>query len=72
MVMLRSGRWRTSRLSIRSPRSSIWRLNLHSFGNSSRRTASLRWWPIEQLPTLEDRFHDDHFHMLDHFLKFMP
>ena len=34
--------------------------------------ASLRWWPIEQLPTLEDRFHDDHFHMLDHFLKFMP
>ena len=25
------------------------------------------WWPMEQLPTLEDRFHDDHFHILDHF-----
>jgi len=34
--------------------------------------ASLRWWPIEQLPALEDRFHDDHFHILDHFLAFMP
>ncbi len=26
------------------------------------------WMPIEQLSGLEDRFHDDHFHMLDHFL----
>ncbi len=34
--------------------------------------ASLRWWPLEQLAALEDRFHDDHFHMLDHFLEFMP
>jgi bifunctional NMN adenylyltransferase/nudix hydrolase len=24
--------------------------------------------PIERLSKLEDRFHDDHFHMLDHFL----
>ncbi|MGM9489763.1 bifunctional nicotinamide-nucleotide adenylyltransferase/Nudix hydroxylase [Ideonella sp. YS5] len=29
---------------------------------------SVEWVPIEQLPALEDRFHDDHFHMLDHFL----
>ncbi len=27
-----------------------------------------QWTPIEQLPGMEDRFHDDHFHMLDHFL----
>jgi bifunctional NMN adenylyltransferase/nudix hydrolase len=26
------------------------------------------WVPINQLLSLEDRFHDDHFHMLDHFL----
>jgi bifunctional NMN adenylyltransferase/nudix hydrolase len=27
-----------------------------------------RWVPIADLPALEDRFLDDHFHMLDHFL----
>ncbi|HJV62887.1 MAG TPA: NUDIX domain-containing protein [Albitalea sp.] len=27
-----------------------------------------QWVPIERLAALEDRFHDDHFHMLDHFL----
>ncbi len=26
------------------------------------------WVPIADLAGLEDRFHDDHFHMLDHFL----
>jgi bifunctional NMN adenylyltransferase/nudix hydrolase len=30
--------------------------------------AAVEWLPVERLPTLEDRFHDDHFHMLDHFL----
>ena len=29
---------------------------------------SAAWVPIVELGTLEDRFHDDHFHMLDHFL----
>jgi len=29
---------------------------------------SVEWTPIEQLAAMEDRFHDDHFHMLDHFL----
>jgi len=29
---------------------------------------SVDWVPIAQLPAMEDRFHDDHFHMLDHFL----
>jgi bifunctional NMN adenylyltransferase/nudix hydrolase len=29
---------------------------------------AVEWMPIERLPALEDRFHDDHFHMLDHFL----
>jgi bifunctional NMN adenylyltransferase/nudix hydrolase len=29
---------------------------------------SVEWMPIARLPGLEDRFHDDHFHMLDHFL----
>jgi bifunctional NMN adenylyltransferase/nudix hydrolase len=29
---------------------------------------SVEWVPIERLPSLEDTFHDDHFHMLDHFL----
>ncbi|MET0334917.1 MAG: bifunctional nicotinamide-nucleotide adenylyltransferase/Nudix hydroxylase [Rhizobacter sp.] len=28
---------------------------------------SVEWMPIEHLASLEDRFHDDHFHMLDHF-----
>jgi len=26
------------------------------------------WIPVSELTALEDRFHDDHFHMLDHFL----
>ena len=30
---------------------------------------SVEWVPIDQLAAMEDRFHDDHFHMLDHFLK---
>jgi bifunctional NMN adenylyltransferase/nudix hydrolase len=30
--------------------------------------ASVEWVPIVELPALEDRFFDDHFHMLDHFL----
>ena len=29
---------------------------------------SVEWVPIENIPAMEDRFHDDHFHMLDHFL----
>lgn len=29
---------------------------------------SVEWVPMEQLHAMEDRFHDDHFHMLDHFL----
>jgi bifunctional NMN adenylyltransferase/nudix hydrolase len=29
---------------------------------------AVRWVPVAELPSLEDRFHDDHFHMLDHFL----
>jgi bifunctional NMN adenylyltransferase/nudix hydrolase len=29
--------------------------------------ASVQWLPIAALPPLEDQFHDDHFHMLDHF-----
>jgi bifunctional NMN adenylyltransferase/nudix hydrolase len=27
------------------------------------------WVPIEKLGSMEDRFHDDHFHMLDYFLS---
>jgi bifunctional NMN adenylyltransferase/nudix hydrolase len=27
-----------------------------------------RWVPIAELPSLEDQFHDDHFHILDAFL----
>jgi bifunctional NMN adenylyltransferase/nudix hydrolase len=30
--------------------------------------ARVEWVPIAQLASLEDQFHDDHFHMLDHFL----
>ncbi len=30
--------------------------------------AQARWVPITALPAMEDQFHDDHFHMLDHFL----
>lgn len=29
--------------------------------------SAVLWVPIADLPGLEDRFHDDHFHMLDHF-----
>jgi bifunctional NMN adenylyltransferase/nudix hydrolase len=29
---------------------------------------SVAWVPIVDIPAMEDRFHDDHFHMLDHFL----
>jgi bifunctional NMN adenylyltransferase/nudix hydrolase len=29
---------------------------------------SAEWIGIEHLPALEEQFHDDHFHMLDHFL----
>jgi len=31
--------------------------------------AKAEWVPIEQLLSMEDRFHDDHFHILDHFLR---
>lgn len=31
-----------------------------------------RWVPIAQLPSLEDQFHDDHFHILDAFLAITP
>lgn len=27
-----------------------------------------QWVPVAQLTALEDRFFEDHFHMLDHFL----
>ena len=30
--------------------------------------ALAEWMPIERLASIEDRFLDDHFHMLDHFL----
>jgi bifunctional NMN adenylyltransferase/nudix hydrolase len=30
--------------------------------------AAVEWVPIGALAALEDQFHDDHFHMLDHFL----
>jgi bifunctional NMN adenylyltransferase/nudix hydrolase len=30
--------------------------------------AAVEWMPIERLISIEDRFLDDHFHMLDHFL----
>jgi bifunctional NMN adenylyltransferase/nudix hydrolase len=30
--------------------------------------ASAEWVPLETLVSMEDRFLDDHFHMLDHFL----
>jgi bifunctional NMN adenylyltransferase/nudix hydrolase len=30
--------------------------------------ASVRWLPIADLAAMEDRFFDDHFHMLDHFI----
>lgn len=30
--------------------------------------AAARWVPITELAAMEDQFHDDHFHILDHFL----
>lgn len=30
--------------------------------------AEARWVPIAELPSLEEQFHDDHFHLLDSFL----
>src|SRR4051812_32229210 len=33
---------------------------------------SVDWVPIAGLAAMEDRFHDDHFHMLDHFLHLTP
>ena len=32
--------------------------------------AEARWVDIAELPSLEDQFHDDHFHLLDAFLGF--
>jgi bifunctional NMN adenylyltransferase/nudix hydrolase len=34
--------------------------------------ASAQWVPIDQLTSLEDQFHDDHFHMLDFFFSLTP
>lgn len=34
--------------------------------------ASAEWVPIDQLASLEDQFHDDHFHMLDFFFSLTP
>lgn len=28
----------------------------------------VHWWPVAQLLAVEDQFHEDNFHMLDHFL----
>lgn len=33
---------------------------------------SAAWIPVEDIVNLEDQFHDDHFHMLDHFLELQP
>jgi bifunctional NMN adenylyltransferase/nudix hydrolase len=34
--------------------------------------AEARWVPIAELPSLEEQFHDDHFHILDSFLGITP
>jgi bifunctional NMN adenylyltransferase/nudix hydrolase len=34
--------------------------------------AAAEWVPIGQITSIEDRFLDDHFHMLDHFLGLTP
>ena len=34
--------------------------------------AEARWIPIADLVGMEDQFFDDHFHILDHFLKILP
>lgn len=50
----------------------------HFFDLGSRRlpevqaaddAAAAEWIPIEKLAAMEDRFHDDHFHMLDFFFS---
>lgn len=33
---------------------------------------SAAWVPVADIVGLEDRFHDDHFHMLEHFLSLEP
>ena len=33
---------------------------------------SVEWVSIAEIAALEDQFHDDHFHMLDHFLGVTP
>ncbi len=30
------------------------------------------WAPIDRLVDMEDQFHDDHFHILDHFIGLLP
>jgi bifunctional NMN adenylyltransferase/nudix hydrolase len=34
--------------------------------------AEARWVPIADLLSLEEQFHDDHFHILDAFLGISP
>lgn len=34
--------------------------------------AAALWVPVAELASMEDRFHDDHFHVLDHFLGLLP
>ncbi len=34
--------------------------------------SEVHWTPIDELPALEAQFHDDHFHILDHFLGLTP
>ncbi len=60
-------------------RSAIGRVVTHGFhfelsGNLPAVTASddaraARWWPLAELDQLHGRMHDDHFHILDWFLK---
>lgn len=33
---------------------------------------TVAWVDMAELPAMEARFHDDHFHMLDHFLHLVP
>lgn len=37
--------------------------------NAADDAASAEWMPIDRLAGLEDRFHDDHFHILDYFFS---
>jgi bifunctional NMN adenylyltransferase/nudix hydrolase len=46
------------------------RLRLEVAGGDDAEEA--RWVPIAELPSLEDQFHDDHFHILDSFLGITP